>query len=90
MKYISFSLIVTLFFAGYVINTIWNLAEIFIPPECSRGEKCFTSYLASNPVQCLVLFTSVTENPYRDGISGASVNKVHTSLKFDYRKSAEM
>ncbi|CAF4789300.1 unnamed protein product [Pieris macdunnoughi] len=90
MKYISFSLIVSLFFAGYVINTIWNLAEIFIPPECSRGEKCFTSYLASNPVQCLVLFTSVTENPYREGISGASVNKVHTSLKFDYRKSSKM
>ncbi|VVC95536.1 unnamed protein product, partial [Leptidea sinapis] len=90
MKYVSFSLIATLIFAGYVINTIWNLAEIFIPPECSRGERCFTSYLASNPVQHLVLYTSIKENPYRGGISDAAVNKVHTSLKFDYRKPAKI
>ncbi|CAK1544522.1 unnamed protein product [Leptosia nina] len=90
MKYISFSLVVSLLFAGYVIHIIWNLAELFIPPECRRGERCIKSYLSSNPVQCLVLFTSVAENPYRNEVSGATVNKVHTSLKFDYRKPANM
>ncbi|XP_050343582.1 lipid scramblase CLPTM1L [Nymphalis io] len=90
MKYISVTLILSLVFAGYVINTIWTLAEIFIPPECSRGERCFSNYLASNPVQHLVLYTSVKEYPYRNGIYEASVNKVHTSLKFDYRNEAKV
>ncbi|KAJ8736534.1 hypothetical protein PYW08_007190 [Mythimna loreyi] len=88
MKYISVSLIFSLIFAVYVINTIWTLAEIFIPPECSRGERCFSSYLTSNPVQHLVLYTSVREHPYLDGSSAESVSKVHTSLKFDYRNPA--
>ncbi|CAH0592273.1 unnamed protein product [Chrysodeixis includens] len=88
MKYISVSLILSLIFAVYVINTIWTLAEIFIPPECSRGERCFSSYLSSNPVQHLVLYTSVKEHPYLNGPSGGSVSKVHTSLKFDYRNPA--
>lgn len=90
MKYISVSLILSLIFAVYVINTIWTLAEIFIPPECSRGERCFSSYLSSNPVQHLVLYTSVKEHPYLNGPSGETVSKVHTSLKFDYRNPATM
>lgn len=90
MKYISFSLILSLIFAGYIINTIWTLAEIFIPPECSRGERCFSNYLSSNPVQHLVLYTSVKEHPYRNGMYEGSVNKVHTFLKFDYKNSATL
>ncbi|XP_045775470.1 cleft lip and palate transmembrane protein 1-like protein [Maniola jurtina] len=90
MKYISVSLIVSLIFAGYVINTIWTLAEIFIPPECSRGERCFTNYLALKPVQHLVLYTSVKQHPYENGMYEGSVNKVHTSLKFDYLNPATM
>ncbi|XP_045447364.1 cleft lip and palate transmembrane protein 1-like protein [Melitaea cinxia] len=89
MKYVSITLILTLIFAGYVINTIWTLAEIFIPPECSRGERCFSNYLTSNPVQHLVLYTSVKEQPYKNGIYD-SVNKVHTSLKFNYRNEAKV
>ncbi|XP_072945847.1 lipid scramblase CLPTM1L [Epargyreus clarus] len=88
MKYISVTFILSLVFAVYVINTIWTLTEIFIPPECSRGERCFSSYLASNPVQHLVLYTSVKEHPYQNGMYAGSVNKVHTSLKFDYRNPA--
>ncbi|CAH2102806.1 unnamed protein product [Euphydryas editha] len=90
MKYISITLILTLIFAGYVINTIWTLAEIFIPPECSRGERCFSNYLASNPVQHLVLYTSLKEHPYKNGIYESSVNKIHTSLKFNYRNEAKV
>ncbi|KAG6447400.1 hypothetical protein O3G_MSEX004902 [Manduca sexta] len=85
MKYISVSLILTLIFAGYIINTIWTLAEIFIPPECSRGERCFSSYLAANPKQHLVLYTSVKEHSYSEGSSSESVTKVYTSLNFDYQ-----
>ncbi|XP_049875138.1 cleft lip and palate transmembrane protein 1-like protein [Pectinophora gossypiella] len=88
MKYISVSLILTLIFAVYVINTIWTLAEIFIPPECRRGERCYSSYLATNPVQNLVLYTSIKEHPYLDGSSAESVTKVYTSTKFDYRNPA--
>ncbi|CAG9132409.1 unnamed protein product [Plutella xylostella] len=87
MKYISFSLILTLIFAGYVVNTIWTLAEIFIPPECSRGEKCFPSYLSSKPKQHLVLYTSVRGDPYMD-TSSDKINKIHTALNFDYEKEA--
>ncbi|XP_048489377.1 cleft lip and palate transmembrane protein 1-like protein [Plutella xylostella] len=87
MKYISFSLILTLIFAGYVVNTIWTLAEIFIPPECSRGEKCFPSYLSSKPKQHLVLYTSVRADPYMD-TSSDKINKIHTALNFDYEKEA--
>lgn len=90
MKYISVSLILTLIFAVYVINTIWTLAEIFIPPKCSRGERCFSSYLASNPVQHLVLYTSIKEYPYTDGSMTDSVTKVHTSMKFDYRNPSTL
>lgn len=90
MKYVSITLILTLIFAGYVINTIWTLAEIFIPPECSRGERCFSNYLTSNPVQHLVLYTSVKEQPYKNGIYEASVNKIHTSLKFNYRNEGKV
>ncbi|KAL0901784.1 hypothetical protein ABMA27_006957 [Loxostege sticticalis] len=85
MKYISVSLIVSLIFAGYIINTIWTLAEIFIPPKCSRGERCFSSYLASNPIQHLVLYTSVKEYPFTDDSLSDSVTKVHTAMKFDYK-----
>uniref|UniRef100_A0A2H1X215 Lipid scramblase CLPTM1L n=1 Tax=Spodoptera frugiperda TaxID=7108 RepID=A0A2H1X215_SPOFR len=88
MKYISVSLILSLIFAVYVVNTIWTLAEIFIPPECSRGERCFSSYLASKPVQHLVLYTSVKERPHLEGSTADSVSKVHTSLKFDYLNPA--
>lgn len=90
MKYISVSLILTLIFAGYVINTIWTLAEIFIPPECSRGERCFSSYLASNPIQHLVLYTSVKEHPHDGDPASEAVTKVHTTLNFDYRNPASM
>lgn len=88
MNFLSVSFLLSLIFAVYVINTIWTLAEIFIPPQCTRGERCFASYLSSNPVQHLVLFTSVNEHPNINGGSVESVNKVHTSLKFDYRKPA--
>lgn len=88
MKFPSISVILSLIFAGYVINTIWTLAEIFIPPECIRGERCFTSYLTPDPIQHLILFTSMKEHPYLDGTPGESITKVHTSLKFDYRKPA--
>ncbi|KOB78827.1 putative conserved plasma membrane protein [Operophtera brumata] len=88
MKYISVSLILTLIFAVYIINTIWTLAEIFIPPVCNRGERCYTSYLASDPVQHLVIFTSVKQQPYFDGSSSDAVTKIHTSIKFDYRNPA--
>lgn len=90
MKYISVSLILSLIFAVYVVNTIWTLAEIFIPPECSRGERCFSSYLASKPVQHLVLYTSVKERPHLEGSTADSVSKVHTSLKFDYLNPATL
>lgn len=90
MKYISLSLILTLIFAGYVINTIWTLAEIFIPPECTRGERCFSSYLASNPVQHLVLYTSVREYPHEGDPASEAVTKVHTSVNFDYRNPASI
>ncbi|KAL4716547.1 hypothetical protein ACJJTC_010211 [Scirpophaga incertulas] len=87
MRFISLSLIISAIFAGYVINTIWTLAEIFIPPNCSRGERCFTSYLATNPVQHLVLFTSVKEYPYDSGSYKDMALKVLTSKKFDYRNT---
>lgn len=85
MKYVSVSLILTLICAGYVINTIWTLAEIFIPPECTRGERCFSSYLSTNPVQHLLLFTSVKEHLHS---GDNSITKIHTSSRFDYRKPA--
>lgn len=90
MKYISVSLIISLIFGVYVINTIWTLAEIFIPPKCSRGERCSASYLSSNPVQHLILYTSLKEYPSLDGSSTESVTKVHTSMKFDYRNAATL
>ncbi|CAG4979715.1 unnamed protein product [Parnassius apollo] len=70
----------------YIIHTIWTLAEIFIPPECSRGERCFSSYLISNPIQHLVLFTSVNQFPNSHDSTSDSISKIHTSLKIDYRK----
>ncbi|XP_059048099.1 lipid scramblase CLPTM1L [Achroia grisella] len=88
MKYISVTLILSLVFAVYIINTIWTLADIFIPPKCIRGERCFSSYLVSNPVLHLVLYTSVKQNPSLGGSSADGVTKVHTSMKFDYRNSA--
>lgn len=90
MKYISVSFILSLIFAGYIINTIWTLYEIFIPPECSRGERCFSSYLDSNPVQHLVLYTSVKERPYLGGSTSDTVKKVHTALNFNYRDPADI
>ncbi|CAG9796774.1 unnamed protein product [Diatraea saccharalis] len=89
MKYLSVSLVLTLIFAGYIINTIWTLAEIFIPPKCSRGERCFASYLSADPIQHLVLFTSTKEHPFIDA-TRADVTKVHTAMKFDYRKPADI
>lgn len=87
---VSFSLILCLVFAGYVINTIWTLAEIFIPPECGRGEKCYASYLSSNPTLNLILFTSITEHPLFDGSAAESVSRIHTAIKFDYRNPSTL
>ncbi|XP_004932365.2 cleft lip and palate transmembrane protein 1-like protein [Bombyx mandarina] len=90
MKFVSVSLILTLIFVVYVINTIWTLAEIFIPPECRRGDKCFSSYLTSNPVQNLVFYASLKQQPLEEGTSSNSVTKVHTLLNFDYRNPASI
>ncbi|CAH0405523.1 unnamed protein product [Chilo suppressalis] len=38
----------------------------------------------------LVLFTSIKEHPFADGINTDSVTKIHTALKFDYRKPADI
>lgn len=88
--HLSFSSILCFIFAGYVINTIWTLAEIFIPPECGRGEKCYASYLSSDPSLNLILFTSLTENPYYDGSAAESASRIHTALKFDYRNPSTL
>ncbi|XP_053617737.1 lipid scramblase CLPTM1L [Plodia interpunctella] len=88
MKYISVSSVITLIFGFYVINTIWTLAEIFIPPKCRRGQRCVESYLNTNPAQHLILYTSVKEYPSLDGSSSESVTKIHTVKKFDYRSPA--
>ncbi|KPI97578.1 PREDICTED: cleft lip and palate transmembrane protein 1-like protein [Papilio xuthus] len=85
MQFLSLSFILSIVIAIYIIHTIWSLAEIFIPPKCVRGERCYSSYLNSNPVQHLVLFTSVKQFPRFDGSAAESVTKVHTSLKIDYR-----
>lgn len=85
MKYISVTLIVSVIFAVYVVNTIWTLSELFIPPVCSRGERCYSSYISSNPVQHLVIYTSIKKQPSFDRSINEEVNKVHTLMRFDYR-----
>lgn len=87
---VSFSLILCFIFAGYVINTIWTLAEIFIPPECGRGEKCYASYLSLNPTLNLILFTSLKEHPYHEGSASESVSRIHTALNLDYRNPSTL
>lgn len=88
MKFISLSSILILLFAGYVINTIWTLAEIFIPPDCARGERCFASYLKTKPIQNLILYTSVQDFAYHEKSRGNSVAKVHTITNFNYLEPA--
>lgn len=85
MKFLSVSLLVSLFFFIYVANTIWTLIELFIPPSCAKGSRCFHSYLAKKPVQHLVIFTSYSERP-----QNGEETKVYAKLNFDYETTTEL
>lgn len=84
MKYISVNIILTVIFLAYMIHVVKNFAEIFIPPSCQDGERCFTSHLISHPKQDLHLYTSTRQNP-----SNNDIKKVLTLRDFDYHTSSQ-
>lgn len=62
----SLSSIVCAVVFGYIIYSVWSVAQIFIHPSCSPHEKCLVSYLHDSPTLDLSVFTSVRVEPGGD------------------------
>ncbi|XP_075216935.1 lipid scramblase CLPTM1L [Lycorma delicatula] len=63
MERLSFTLILSCIFIGYILYSIWTVGKLFIPPECQENEACFYYYLHKNPKLQMVAFTSTRPVP---------------------------
>ncbi|EEZ99580.1 lipid scramblase CLPTM1L [Tribolium castaneum] len=79
---LSVSVISVGLFLAFILHSIWNLVGIFRVPTCTKGEKCYISYLNTNPNLDLLLFVS-------DNSRSGNVEQVFSLEKFDYNSRIE-
>lgn len=63
IKFPSLSTIFCGVVLGYVAYSIWNVAQIFIPPSCSNPNHCLKSYLHDKVSLDLYVFSSIKTDP---------------------------
>ncbi|PSN48282.1 Cleft lip and palate transmembrane protein 1-like protein [Blattella germanica] len=85
MQWPSLSLILSGVFIAYIGHSIWQLAQLFVPPKCSDRELCLTSFLHKKPDLQLVSFTSVKAVPKTE----RDVLFVDVQPDFDYKIPSE-
>ncbi|CAO1411183.1 unnamed protein product [Diamesa serratosioi] len=75
---LSWTLVVSGVFLGYIFYSMYTFAQLFRTLECSTT-PCFKSFLNSNPKMQLAIFTSTIVSPL-----STEVTKVASIRKFDY------
>ncbi|XP_071443905.1 lipid scramblase CLPTM1L [Hetaerina americana] len=63
MRWPSFTLIISGLFLGYIVHSIWTLAQLFVPTSCTAGEDCFEPFLRPESKLQLLMFTSPMDKP---------------------------
>ncbi|XP_046389208.1 cleft lip and palate transmembrane protein 1-like protein [Ischnura elegans] len=67
MRSPSFSLVFSVLFLGFIVKSIWTIAQLFIPPTCPVGEMCIKPLLNPKTKLQLLMFTSTRALPSQDG-----------------------
>ncbi|XP_044735440.1 cleft lip and palate transmembrane protein 1-like protein isoform X2 [Chrysoperla carnea] len=75
----SITVILSCLFMIYILNDLWSLARLFIPPKCSddSSNTCLESYLTSKPTLQLFLYTS-------SNVNIKNLNLIYHNKGFDY------
>ena len=65
----SLTTVVSVAFLAYMANSLWTIAQLFIPPNCDPAAtntaplSCLASHLAKEPHRRILLFTSPSPRP---------------------------
>ena len=60
----SLTTILSVAFLGYMANSMWSIAKLYIPPSCPDGEKiCLSSSISESSDLSLILFTTTKMRP---------------------------
>ena len=60
----SLTTILSVAFLGYMANSMWGIAQLYIPPSCPSGDKtCISSSLTEDAELSLILFTTTKMRP---------------------------
>lgn len=76
---LSWTLVISGVFLGYIAYSMWTFAQLFRSLTCSDQTTCFQSFLNKNPKMQLALFTSTSLQPI-----STEVNKLANIKNFDY------
>ena len=78
---LSWSLVISGVFLGYIGYSMYTFAQLFRKLECSDQTTCYKSFLNKNPKMQLALFTSTLVNPI-----STDVKKITNIRNFDYHE----
>ncbi|KAJ3661438.1 hypothetical protein Zmor_005833 [Zophobas morio] len=79
---ISVSFIASTLFFIFILHSMWNLFSIFRVPTCIVGDKCYISYLNSNPNLDLLVYAS-------DNSKSGNIELILNIDKFNYHDKWE-
>ena len=64
MNWPSLTTVLSVLFLGYMANSLWSIASLYIPPSCPTGEKkCISSILTESSELSLIIFTTTKVRP---------------------------
>ena len=60
----SLTTILSVAFLGYMANSMWSIAQLYIPPSCPAGDKtCISSSITEDAKLSLIFFTTTKMRP---------------------------
>jgi hypothetical protein len=64
----SLTTLVSVAFLCYMANSMWNIAQLYLPPSCKSTDKiCFSSLVEPDTELSLILFTTTKQRPSMSG-----------------------
>lgn len=64
----SLTTLLSVAFLCYIANSMWSIAQLYLPPSCKATEKtCFSSLLQPDTELSLILFTTTKQRPSMSG-----------------------
>jgi CRISPR/Cas system CMR-associated protein Cmr5 small subunit len=95
MQWPSLTTVLSILFLGYMANSIWSIASLYIPPSCPAGEKtCISSILTETSELSLIMFTTTKARPslgkdlsYLDTLDIKVSEEKHSSANIKFPKS---